>query len=71
MREPPSRATGLVGDGYDEERLLTAKEVGQWLGIPYKRVYGLPIPQVRVTQRCIRYEPRSVKEYIERRTQAV
>jgi predicted DNA-binding transcriptional regulator AlpA len=71
MRESLDRSTGLVGDGYDEERLLNAKEVGRMLGISHKRVYTLPIPQVRISQRCIRYRPRSVEEYIDRRTEAV
>jgi hypothetical protein len=69
MREAFDRSTGLVGDGYDEEPLLNAKEVGRLLGIPYKRVYELPIQHIRIGKRTKRYRPKSVKEYLDRRAE--
>lgn len=71
MRESADRSLGLVGDGYDEDRLLNAREVGVVLGISHKRVYSLPIPQVRLSSRCIRYRPRNVQAFIDRRTETV
>ena len=59
---------GLVGDGYDVERLLTACEVGSLLQVPWKSVYTLPIRQVRLSSRRIRWRPADVREFIQRRT---
>ena len=46
----PLRRTGSsakpVGDGYDDEPLLTAEEVGEILRVPVKSVYDLPIKRV-------------------------
>jgi predicted DNA-binding transcriptional regulator AlpA len=59
----------LVGDGYDVEPLLTARDVGALLKLPAKSVYELPIPRVRLGPRRIRWRPADVREFIHRRTQ--
>jgi hypothetical protein len=46
--------------------LLTAAQVGGYLGISPKRVYELPIPQVRVSDRRIRYLTEDVTSYVRR-----
>ena len=61
----------LVGDGYDDEPLLDAREVGRVLCLPIKGVYDLPIPRVRVGLRSIRWRPSVIREFIERRTEAL
>lgn len=61
----------LVGDGYDDEPLLNAREVGRMLCLPINGVYELPIPRVRVGKRSIRWRPRVVREFIERRTETL
>lgn len=38
----------LVGDGYDDEPLLNAREVGRILCLPMNGVYELPIPRVQL-----------------------
>lgn len=57
----------LVGDGYDDEPLLTVREVGEMLSVPWKSVYDLPLPRVRITRRRIRWRPADVREFIDRR----
>jgi len=54
----------LVGDGYDMEPLLTAKEVGKLLSVPAKSVYELPIPRIRLGVRRLRWRPHDVDEFI-------
>lgn len=60
-RSPP------VGDGFDAEPLLTAEDVGIILQVPTKSVYELPIPEVRISKRRVRYRPEDVEEFIESR----
>ena len=57
----------LVGDGYDSEPLWTAREVAVKLQLPKKSVYELPIPQVRIGPRRIRYRPSDVQAFVRRR----
>lgn len=38
----------------------TAHEVAKYLGVGVKRVYELPIPQIRLGERTIRYDPDDV-----------
>ncbi len=57
----------LVGDGYDPEPLMTAREVGKVLRLPAKAVYHLPIRRVQLGQRRTRWRPSDVREFIERR----
>ncbi len=58
--EPP-----LVGDGYDIEPLLTAKEVAKILRVGLGRVYELPIPRLRFGPQRIRWRLEDVRAYIE------
>ena len=46
---------------------LTAKEVAEKLRVSKKRVLDLPIPQVRLGPRTIRYLPEDVAAYMEKR----
>lgn len=47
--------------------LLNAEEVGRILGVSPKRVYGLCIPQVRLSTRRIRWSQVDVLIFIEAR----
>lgn len=69
MNRPEAARTDLVGDGYDAEPLLTAKEVGKLLNVPWKSVYDLPIRRVVLGRRRIRWRLRDVVEFIDSRTQ--
>ena len=57
----------LVGDGYDIEPLMKAKDVAKVLGLEPKAVYDLPIKRVRLGPRRIRWRPEDVRAFIERR----
>lgn len=57
----------LVGDGYDAEPLLKAKQVGEILQVPEKSVYDLAIPRVRISNRRLRWRPTDVQAFIEKR----
>ena len=48
----------------DDERLMTAKQVAALLAVPVKSVYGLPIPQVRISARRIRWRRAAVLRHI-------
>ena len=69
VRPPEEIRPDLAGDGNDSERLLTADEVGEWLNVPKKRVYELPIRRVQVGPRTVRYRPVDVREFTEQRVQ--
>lgn len=60
----------LVGDGYDDEPLWTAKEVAAVLKLPAKSVYELPLPRVVLGPRRIRWRPSVVRAFIEQREEA-
>lgn len=66
---PEEHRPDLVGDGYDAEPLMTAEEVGEVLQVPTKSVYDLPIPRVRVSSNRVRWRPRDVRAFVERRTE--
>ncbi len=55
----------LVGDGYDPEPLLTARDVARILNVGMGRVYELPIPRLRLGPQRIRWRPEDVRAYIE------
>lgn len=57
----------LIGDGFDAKRLLKADEVAEILKVPKKSVYNLPIPQVKLSKRRIRWRPEDLETFIERR----
>ncbi len=59
----------LVGDGYDPEPLLDAKQVARILRIPPKSVYELPLPRVRIGRRRVRWRPAELREFISRRSE--
>ena len=58
---------GVVGDGFDEERLLTARELADWLRLPQKSVYELPIPRIVLGPRRIRWRPSDVRDFLSNR----
>ncbi len=58
-----------IGDGHDDEPLLTAEEVGEILRVPVKSVYDLPIKRVRIGQRRLRWRPVDVREFVNRRVE--
>jgi hypothetical protein len=57
----PSR--GETRGGTDQ--LLTAREVALYLHICPKKVYDLPIPQVRISDRRIRFIMKDVTDYVQ------
>ncbi len=61
----------LVGDGYDPEPLMTAREVATVLRVPEKSVYTLPIQRVILGPRRIRWRPADVRGFIDSRLQAI
>ena len=61
----PPAPPPLLDDGYEDEPLLKAAEVGKMLGIPTNNVYQLPIDRVRVGKRTVRWRPAVVREFID------
>ena len=49
------------------EPLLNARQVAAILNVPYKRVYELDIPAVRLAARSLRWRKSDVQQWIERR----
>ena len=49
------------------DELLTRDQVAEWLKIPPKRVYELPVPKVRLGRRTIRWRKADIEEFISRR----
>lgn len=60
----------LLGNSYEELQLLTAMELGALLGMSPKRVYDIPIPQVRVGKRAVRWRVSDVRDFLTRRKAA-
>jgi predicted DNA-binding transcriptional regulator AlpA len=52
------------------EPLLTAAEVGRILGVRPKRVYELPIPQIRISEHAIRWSRADLSAWLARRREA-
>ena len=46
------------------ERLFTAEEVGELMGVSGRKVLMLPIPQIKLGTRTIRYRLRDVYRYL-------
>lgn len=46
------------------QQLLTAAEVAAYLKISPKKVYGLGIPEVRLSDRRVRYRPEDLEAFI-------
>lgn len=67
----PDEAVARLGEAWDEDSviapLLTARELADILNVPYKRVYELPIPEVRLGERTLRWRPEDVEAFIESR----
>lgn len=61
------RDPATVGDGFDEERLLTARELADWLQLPPKSIYELPIPRIVLGPRRIRWRPEDVRDFLNSR----
>lgn len=59
-------ATGLRGAEVSENDLMTAAEVGRYLRVHAKKVYALPIPQVRISDRRVRFLWSDVQAYVRR-----
>ena len=59
----------LVGDGLDEERLLTAAQVASVLQVPRKSVYELPIRRIRLGPRRVRWRWMDIEAFLDRRTE--
>lgn len=68
-RPPDDHRPDLVGDGFDPEPLMTADDVSEFLQVPTKSVYELPIQRVRVSQNRVRWRPADVRAFVERRTE--
>lgn len=68
-RPPDEHRPDLVGDGYDPEPLWDAEDVAEYLGIPTKSAYELPIKRVRVSSNRVRWRPRDVRAFVDRRTE--
>ena len=54
----------IVGDGFDDEKLLRPREVAEMLDVSYQRLLQLPIPRIRLSSRRIRYRPQAVRDYL-------
>ena len=61
------RPLAIVPTAPSTEPLLTVKEVATILNVPFKRVYELDIPAVRIAARSLRWRRSDVQQWIERR----
>lgn len=52
------------------EPLLTAAEVARILGVRPKRVYELPIPQIRISEHAIRWSRADLAAWLAQRREA-
>lgn len=53
-----------IPDDASDAHLLTVSEVGVMLRVHAKRVYSLPIPQVRLSPRRIRWKLADVRAFV-------
>jgi predicted DNA-binding transcriptional regulator AlpA len=53
------------------ETLLNAAEVAAYLGIGRKKVYGLPIAQVRLSDKRVRWLASDVNAYVRRNRRGI
>jgi hypothetical protein len=53
------------GDDMEPERLFTADEVAELLGVSARKVLMLPIRQIRMGSRTIRYRLSEVYSYLD------
>lgn len=68
-RPPDERRPDYVGDGWDPEPLWDAEDVGEYLGVPAKSAYDLPIRRVKVSSNRVRWRPADVRDFVRRRTE--
>ena len=61
------RPLAIIPAAPSPEALLTVKEVAAILNVPFKRVYELGIPAVRLSTRSLRWRKSDVQQWIERR----
>ncbi len=61
------RPLAIIPAAPSPEPLLTVKEVATILNVPFKRVYELGIPAVRLSTRSLRWRKSDVQQWIERR----
>ena len=59
----------VTGTTVAPELLWTATRVAEYLGVDRRRVYELDIPQVRIGERTIRYDPEDVQTWVLARKQ--
>lgn len=52
------------------EPLLTAVQVGRILGVRPKRVYELPIPQIRISEHALRWSRADLTTWLAQRREA-
>lgn len=69
QRPPDANRPDLVGDGWDPEPLWDKHDVAEHLNVPPDAVYDLPIRRVRVSTGRVRWRPRDVRAFVERRTE--
>jgi predicted DNA-binding transcriptional regulator AlpA len=50
------------------EPLLTAEDVSEWLNIDRRRVYELPVDQIKISPRCVRWRRGDLEALIAKRT---
>jgi excisionase family DNA binding protein len=57
------------------EALMKAEEVAELLALPTRTVYRLAwqgrLPSVKVGERCVRFDPVDIREYIDGRRRSV
>ncbi len=61
------RSLAIMPADTSSESLLTVKDVARMLKVPFKRVYELGIPAVRLSARSLRWRKSDVQQWIERR----
>jgi len=55
---------------YPPETILTAAEVGEWIGVSEKTVLSLPIPRLNLGTKLVRYSAGQVLAHLEGRAVA-
>lgn len=65
---PSSTSQQMQARGTRPEPLLRASEVAAWLNIDRRRVYELPVDQIRISNRCVRWRLSDLEVLIEKGT---
>ena len=61
------RELRIAREGEGSQPRWTAKDVAEYLRVPVKRVYEMGIPEIRYSERTIRYDPVEVMEWVEKK----